>query len=173
MSTVERTIVLKHTIDGDDEVVRVPEYYPTDAVVFLHFDPSTRAFMFEQRTNKEDVLYGKTVIPGGKIQDPGELGTPLWALRSEQMEECGIVPETVVYLGEDGEAGRVRLFCFLTVGTLYGELTNREPDKHKLIWLPEEEVFHNGDIKINPIFELGTTQRILMRAHKEMVRLGI
>ena len=174
MSVVERRLIIRNTIDGDEELIKIQEDYSTDAVVFLHFNPKDRTFMFERRMEEGDSLYGKTVVPRGKIANLGELDFPLWAVTNEQFEEYGIVAKEAVYLGEERVKG-VRLFCFLTVGVLFGEFSNKEPDKHEVVRLTEAEVYQQTDkgISINPVFELESTQRVLKRAHEEMERLKI
>jgi hypothetical protein len=168
----DREIDLPYTIDGDIESVIIPELYRTSAVMFLHFDSTDRKFLFERRVDPNDALFGKLVIPAGKSENIGEVKFPVWALRWEQLEEYGFFPKSTVLLGEIFDSKRsINFTNFLTLDLLWGEIVNREPTKHELVWMPESEVFSGNSI--NPIFGLVTTQNILQSARLEMSHLGI
>jgi hypothetical protein len=172
MPTIEHQFLSRHTIDGEEELVIVPERYRQDAVMFLPYNRKERRFLFERRVAGNDPLFGKVVVSAGHTQDLGERKFPLWTAERELLEEYGIVAAGVVYLGETmDERRRIRLNGFLMIDTLYGDPINTEPHKRQTVWMPYDEVYR-GDV-INPTFELATTKWVLQRAREEMRKWGI
>jgi len=172
MLEIEHQILTRNNIDGGNELIICHERFLRQAAVFLLFCPE-RGFLLEKRTSPGKSFFGRTVIPGGNIENQGEGAFPLWAAQRECLEEIGVFPKNVAALPLVADSNqRCILHPFLFVGSMTGEPINREPEKNELVWKRPEEVFAREGI--NPALDLPqTTQAILLSAKLTMSQYGM
>lgn len=131
--------------------------------LFLLYDPSL-GFLFEQKRNTHDPLYGHFVIPGGKEKNIGEAHFPLWTMNRECLEEIGIVAQTIFPLEHYIDTQQHNLlYPFLLHGVLWGTIQNLEPLKTNHVFIPYNDVFLK-DHSVHPRFKLPTTRFVLYHA---------
>jgi len=175
MLVIERGLLTRCNEDGLNHQYAYREHYSHDVVLFLIFDPE-RGFLFERRIRQGDSLFGKTIIPAGKIRDIGERKFPLWAAERECFEEIGVVTQEITPLNPlFDDQQRNMLYPFLMTGRLWGDLGNLEPDKKTLVWISQSEIYceRRGRVEVNPMFEVETTRQVLLNARAKMEEFGI
>ena len=175
MPLLERNFVVKYNEDGLDDMITVRQQYSRDVAAFLIYDPQ-KGFLFEKRIRPTDPLFDKTIIPAGKTENPGERSFPLWAATWECFEEFNVVLPIVIPLSSlfDPQQ-RNMLYPFLMTGQPWGVITNQEPEKKDLVWVAPDVVYHSlgGRTIVNPMFQVATTQKILLDAKDKMTKFKI
>ena len=175
MPFLEHEYLTLHDVDGSDEHLVFCEAYSLDVALFLIFDP-TQGFLFERRVRSEDPLFGKIIIPAGKIRDLGERRFPLWGATRECYEESGTIWSTTISLTPEFDIQRrIMLYPTLMTGDCWGSVENREPEKKAWVWKRPNEVYqeHSGRVTINPSIEIPTTRQVLVEARQKMTQYGI
>ncbi len=113
----------------------------TEGVIFLLYKDGK--FLVEEVTRARSGLYGHVIIPGGKIKQ-GE--TPEDAMKREIKEELDVSVKSFIHIDtfEDVTlSGNYYVFHAFLVLDYEGEVTNQEPGKSNLQWLPIHEAWNS------------------------------
>jgi len=111
----------------------------TQGVIFLVY--KNGKFLVEQVARKESGFYGHVRIPGGTIER-GE--TAEEAMKREAKEELGIDAKSFIFLDTFEDvilSNNYYVFHAFLILDYEGEVTNQEPEKSNIHWLPIHEAW--------------------------------